>query len=153
MRFIGVTGHGWTIPAMHKRSLERFDFDSVLMPYNYIMHQNERYMSDFDAVVSTCQERKVAVQTIKSLARGPWATTAPTRRTWYQPMEEQADIDKAVHFVLGYSGIFLITVGDMDLLPKVLDAAARFKARPEGKDMHALVEDKKLTALFGVGIR
>ena len=153
VRFIGVTGHGWTIPAMHKRSLERFDFDSVLMPYNYIMHQNERYISDFDAVVRICQERKVAVQTIKSTAHGPWATTAPTRNTWYQPMEEQADIDMAVHFVLGHSGIFLITPGDMDLLPRVLDAAARFETRPEDKDMQAMVEDKKLTSLFGIGIR
>jgi len=153
VRFIGVTGHGWTIPAMHKRSLERFDFDSVLMPYNYIMHQNERYMRDFDSVVRRCQEREVAVQTIKSLARGPWATTAPARNTWYQPLEEQADIDKAVHFVLGYPGIFLVTAGDLDLLPKVLDAATRFTTRPEDKDMQALVEDKMLTSLFGIGIR
>src|SRR5438045_2857415 len=33
-RFIGVTGHGTRIPGMHFRSLERFDFDSVLFPYN-----------------------------------------------------------------------------------------------------------------------
>ncbi len=39
-RFIGVTGHGVIIPSMHKRSLERFDFDSVLLPYNYVMMQN-----------------------------------------------------------------------------------------------------------------
>lgn len=151
--FIGVTGHGWTIPAMHKRSLERFDFDSVLMPYNYIMHQNERYMSDFNAVVRRCQERKAAVQTIKSLARGPWATTVPTRNTWYEPLEEQADIDTAVHFVLGHPDIFLVTAGDMGLLPRVLDAATRFEKRPEDKDMQALVNDKRLTSLFGIGIR
>ncbi|HYB69436.1 MAG TPA: aldo/keto reductase, partial [Candidatus Bathyarchaeia archaeon] len=28
VRAIGVTGHGWTIAAMHRRSLARFDFDS-----------------------------------------------------------------------------------------------------------------------------
>ena len=39
VRFIGVTGHGWTIPAMHRRSLARFDFDSVLLPYNFFMAQ------------------------------------------------------------------------------------------------------------------
>ena len=85
VRFIGVTGHGWTIAAMHKRSLERFDFDSILLPYNYIMHQNEHYREDFDAVVRLCQERQVAVQTIKAIARGPWATTEKARNTWYQP--------------------------------------------------------------------
>ena len=48
-RFIGVTGHGWTIASMHRRSLERFDFDSVLMPWNLVMSESERYRADFDA--------------------------------------------------------------------------------------------------------
>src|ERR1044071_3661816 len=33
VRFIGVTGHGLSVPRMHSRSLARFDFDSVLCPY------------------------------------------------------------------------------------------------------------------------
>lgn len=153
VRFIGVTGHGWTIPAMHRRSLERFDFDSVLMPYNFIMHQNERYMRDFEVVERICQERKVALQTIKSVAHGPWATTTPTRNTWYQTLEEQSDIDMAVHFVLSRPDIFMITAGDMDLLPKMLDAAARFEACPEDKEMQMMVDNKKVTSLFGIGPR
>src|ERR687883_129852 len=60
VRHIGVTGHGLTIAAMHRRSLERFDFDSILLPYNYVMHQNEHYREDFDAVVRLCEERQVA---------------------------------------------------------------------------------------------
>ena len=67
---------------MHRRSLERFDFDSVLMPWNLVMHESERYREDFDAVCAFCEERDVAVQTIKSIARGPWATTEPNRNTW-----------------------------------------------------------------------
>jgi aryl-alcohol dehydrogenase-like predicted oxidoreductase len=151
VRFIGVTGHGWTIAAMHKRSLERFDFDSVLMPYNYVMHQNERYRQDFDAVVQVCTERNVAVQTIKSLARGPWATTDRTRNTWYQPLEEQVDIDRAVHWVIGRPNIFLNTAGDMHLLPKVLDAASRFTMRPSDDDMTAMLAEQRVTTLFGIG--
>ncbi len=151
IRFLGVTGHGWTIAAMHKRSLERFDFDSVLMPYNFVMNNNERYMEDFETVMQTCQERNVAVQTIKSTARGPWATTPQTHNTWYQPLEEQNDIDKAVHWVLGRSGIFLNTPGDIELLPKVLDAASRFESRPNDEKMEILMAAKNLTSLFGIG--
>src|SRR5437879_6033302 len=84
-RFIGVTGHGWTIAAMHRRSLARFDFDSVLLPYNFFMAENERYRRSFDAVLTVCRERNVAVQIIKSIARGPWATSDRTHSTWYQP--------------------------------------------------------------------
>ena len=70
VRFIGVTGHGWTIAAMHKRSLERFDFDSILLPYNYIMHQNEHYREDFDAVVRLCQNGRSPSRPSKPLRAG-----------------------------------------------------------------------------------
>ena len=150
VRFIGVTGHGWTIAAMHKRSLARFDFDSVLLPYNFFMAQSERYRQNFEEVLGICRERNVAVQVIKSIARGPWATTDRTRTTWYQPLEEQADIDRAVHWALGVPGVFLNTAGDLGLLPKVLDAASRFERPPADVEMTAMLEGSRITSLFGL---
>lgn len=148
VRFIGVTGHGLTAPAMHKRSLERFDFDSVLLPYNYPLMQNPQYAADFEALLALCKERNVAVQTIKSIARGPWGEKAKTRTTWYEPLEEQADIDRAVHWVLGRPGIFLNTVGDIHVLPRVLDAASRFETRPSEEEMQELVARLHMTPLW-----
>jgi hypothetical protein len=136
---------------MHKRSLERFAFDSVLLPYNYVMDQNERYCADFEAVLRLCEERQVAVQTIKAIARGPWALTDKLRNTWYQPLEEQADIDRAVHWVIGRPGIFLNTAGDIHLLPKVLEAASRYERRPDAEAMTAMLEKQSMTTLFGLG--
>ncbi len=127
VRFIGVTGHGVTIAAMHKRSLERYDLDSVLLPYNYVMMQNPQYAADFEELVAMCQQRNVAIQTIKAITRGPWGDKEATRAVWYEPLEDQADIDKAVHWVLRRPGIFLNTAGDIHILPKVLDAASRFQ--------------------------
>ena len=150
VRFIGVTGHGWTIAAMRKRSLARFDFDSVLLPFNFFMAQSERYRQNFEEVLGICRERGVAVQVIKSIARGPWATTDRTRTTWYQPLEEQADIDRAVHWALGVPGVFLNTVGDLGLMPKVLDAASRFERRPADGDMAAMLDTARVTSLFGL---
>lgn len=147
-RFIGVTGHDVSVAQMHLRSLERFDFDSVLLPYNYMMWQNPQYIADFEKLVAVCRERNVAVQTIKSVARGPWGSKPHTRSTWYEPLEEQADIDKAVHWVLGRPGIFLNTAGDINVLPKVLDAANRFKAAPAEAEMKTLRAEEALTPLF-----
>jgi aryl-alcohol dehydrogenase-like predicted oxidoreductase len=149
-RAIGVTGHGWTIAAMHRRSLARFDFDAILLPYNFFMAQNDRYREAFDEVVALCRERNVAVQTIKGIARGPWATADRSHSTWYQPLERPEDIDLAVHWVLGRPGIFLNTVGDLALLPRVLDAAGRFTRRPSDAEMTALQEGTRMSSLFGL---
>jgi aryl-alcohol dehydrogenase-like predicted oxidoreductase len=149
-RFIGVTGHGWSIPAMHRRSLARFDFDSVLLPYNIFFAQNERYRQAFEEVLAICRERNVAVQIIKSIARGPWATSDRTHTTWYQPLEAQADIDRAVHWAMGMAGVHLNTAGDLTLLPRFLDAAARFQRRPSDAEMAALADTTRMSSLFGL---
>ncbi|SRR6266567_117943 len=148
IRAVGVTGHGLQIAATHRRSLERFDFDAVLLPYNYITMQKPYYAENFNALLSTCQERNVAVQTIKSIAYRPWMGREHTRTTWYTPLEDQKDIDMAVHWVLKQPGIFLNTVGDIALLPKVLDAANRFQAGPSDEDMQAMVTRLNMEPLF-----
>ena len=135
VRFIGVTGHGTQIAATHLRSLERFDFDSVLLPYSYILMQDAHYAAAFEQVVSVCAERNVAVQTIKSIARRPWWGRERTRATWYQPFEDQRDIDATVHWVLARPGIFMACPGDIHLLPKALDAASRFGSAPAEETM------------------
>jgi aryl-alcohol dehydrogenase-like predicted oxidoreductase len=148
VRFIGVTGHGTTVAAMHKRSLERFDFDSVLLPYNYVMIQNPQYAADFEALMALCQGRGLAAQTIKSLVRRPWGDRPQTRATWYEPLEDQADIDRAVHWVLSRPGIFLNTVADVHLLPRVLDAASRFQLAPSEGEMKRRVAELEMAPLF-----
>jgi aryl-alcohol dehydrogenase-like predicted oxidoreductase len=148
VRFIGVTGHGVTIAEMHRRALERFEFDSVLLPYSHILMQNPQYASDFEALFAVCQERNVAVQTIKSITRAPWNDRPQTTTTWYEPLQEQAEIDLAVHWVLGRPGVFLNTVGDISLLPKVLDAVERYRERPSDAAMNELARRQSLEPLF-----
>jgi aryl-alcohol dehydrogenase-like predicted oxidoreductase len=151
VRFLGVTGHGWTIAAMHRRSLARFHFDSVLLPYNFLLAQNERYRKNFEDLLRDCRERNVAVQVIKAIARGPWATSERTHATWYQPLETQDDIDRAVHWALAVPEVFLNTVGDVHALPRFLDAASRFNGRrPSDDAMAAMLEVRRMTSLFGI---
>lgn len=151
IRAIGVTGHGLQIAATHRRSLERFDFDAVLLPYNYVTMQSPYYAENFNALLATCQQRNVAVQTIKSIAYKPWLGREHTRYTWYEPLENQQDIDMAVHWVLKRPGIFLNTVGDIHLLPKVLDAASRFQPDspgPTDEEMQMLTDRLRMIPLF-----
>jgi aryl-alcohol dehydrogenase-like predicted oxidoreductase len=148
VRFIGVTGHGLSIPEMHRRSLERFPFDSVLLPYNFVQMQDPRYAETFEALAAVCQERNVALQTIKSLASRRWDGREKTAATWYEPLREQADIDLAAHWVLGRPEAFLLTSGDVELLPMLLDAAERFESRPSEEQMREMAERQDLAPLF-----
>jgi aryl-alcohol dehydrogenase-like predicted oxidoreductase len=143
-RFIGVTGHGVTVAAQHLRSLGEFEFDSVLLPYNFAMSRNSAYLDDFEALAATCADRGVAVQTIKSITRAPWGDREPTASTWYEPLRDQEAIDTAVAWVLGRDGVFLNTVGDIHILPLVLDAAERAGERPDQQAM------ERLEAAFGL---
>lgn len=147
-RFIGVTGHGVTAPAMHLRSLERFEFDSVLLPCNFMMMQNPQYAADFEKLLALCQERHIAVQTIKSLARGPLGDKPKVHAVWYDPIVDDAALERAVHWVLGKSYVFLNTVGDIHILPKVLEAVSRFRTTPSDEVMQADVERLGITPLF-----
>jgi aryl-alcohol dehydrogenase-like predicted oxidoreductase len=148
VRFIGVTGHGRTVARMHAESLERFAFDSVLAPYSYVQMQDAVYAADFEELARACAERGVALQTIKSIALRRWDGREQTANTWYEPLREQGDIDRAVHWVLGNPQAFLNTVGDIELLPKVLDAASRFEARPPDMELERLTAARGLASLF-----
>ncbi|HEV7188397.1 MAG TPA: aldo/keto reductase, partial [Blastococcus sp.] len=138
VRFIGVTGHGLSVPEMHRRSLERFAFDSVLAPYNFVQMQDPRYAETFESLAAVCAERNVALQTIKSLARRRWDGREHTAATWYEPLRDQADIDLAVSWVLGRPEAFLLTTGDVEILPRLLAAAERFEGRPSDDEMAGL---------------
>lgn len=148
VKHIGVTGHGWGIAAMHTRSLQRYDFDSVLLPYSYILVQNAQYAADFEKLLQLCQARNVAVQTIKSITQRPWGDDPHTAATWYKPLSDQADIDLAVHWALGNASVFLNTVGDIHVLPKVLDAVSRFERRPAESQLQKLIAAREMAPLF-----
>ncbi len=147
-RFIGVTGHDVSVAAMHKRSLERFDFDSVLLPYNYVMMQNPQYAADFESLLAVCQKRNVAVQTIKGVCRRPWGDKPHSRATWYEPLEDQTAIDKTVHWILSRPGIFLNMAADIHIVPRILDAGSRFQAAPSDAEMKALLDEQAMAPLF-----
>ena len=149
VRFLGVTGHGNNVPIMHKRSLERYGFDSVLLPYNYILMQNPCYAAAFNELIELCHKSNVAVQTIKSIARQPWGTRPKTYNTYfYEPLETEDAIDKSIHWSLGLLDSFLITAGDMQLLPKILDAANHFKKRPSHIEMEVIADEFDIQPIF-----
>jgi aryl-alcohol dehydrogenase-like predicted oxidoreductase len=153
VRFVGVTGHGTRIAGMHLRSLERFDFDSVLLPYNFAMMQRADYAPDVERLLEVCADRRVAVQTIKSIARRRWAPEVERRFSWYEPLTDEDAIGRAVRYVLGREQLFLNTSSDARLLRAALVAADAGGPVPGDDEMAADVSALGIRALFdGAGL-
>ncbi len=149
MRYIGVTGDETRVAVRHRASLERFDFDSVFLPYNFLQLSDPQYASDFEALFAICSERKVALQTIKGIARRRWPeNTSPRTTTWYEFLEEQADIDRAVHWALSRPMIFVNSASDVALLERMLRAAESFGGASEEISMEPIVAHREMAPLF-----
>ncbi len=141
VRFIGVTGHGTRVAEMHLRSLERFEFDSVLLPYNYMLMQSPEYASDVERLMELCASRGIAIQTIKSVARRRWLEDDTQRRfSWYEPVKEPEALSRVVRWVLSKPGLFLNTSSDATLLPSILKAASEFEEDTNRADLDAALQ-------------
>jgi aryl-alcohol dehydrogenase-like predicted oxidoreductase len=138
VRHIGVTGHGTRIAAMHLRSLERFPFASVLLPYSFVALQDDTYRADVEALLARCAEEQVAVQTIKAIGRRRWPEGYDgPRYSWYEPVTDPEAIGRAVRWVLGHEQLFLNTSSDGRLLEAALAAAAEPASVPTDAELRA----------------
>jgi len=149
VKFLGVTGHGITAPWMHLKSLEKYPFNSVLLPYNYTMLQNTDYRKGFEKLASICKEKNIALQAIKTLAKGPKQEASGNKfATWYEPISNPEDISFAIHWALSNDQIFINTAGDIYLLPHVLKAFSQFDTKISNAEMKNFVSKKGITPLF-----
>jgi len=138
-RFIGITGHGVDTPAVFLEALERFDFDSVLFPINFVQYANPEFREKSEELLRVCRQRDVGTMIIKSVCRGPWGEQEKVYQTWYQPFDDVENIQKSVHFALSQDITGICTAGDKHILPMVLDACEYFTPMDE-EEQEALIE-------------
>jgi predicted aldo/keto reductase-like oxidoreductase len=152
VKAIGITSHTLRAPMIHKRSLEKFNFDSILMPYNYMLMQNPAYAADFEATFAMAQQKGVAIQIIKTNQRRPWDETqddhAHFAATWYEPFNRQESINLAVHWAMARPGTFLNTSGDVHILPMFLEAASHFEVQPSDEAMRTMLQSEAAQPLW-----
>ena len=127
VRAIGITGHGMDAPATHLEALRRFSFDTVLTPCNYRLWIEDDFRRDLEALEEEIRAQDAGLMFIKAVARNLWRPEPKHRYdTWYEPLDHQATIDAAVAFALSRPTVSgLATVGDVRLLPPMIDAERR----------------------------
>ncbi|MDQ3429341.1 MAG: aldo/keto reductase [Actinomycetota bacterium] len=137
---IGITGHGNEAPATHLEALNRYPFDTVLTPWNFILSTDDDYRRDFEALVGEIKRQDAGLMAIKAISKRNWPEGDPERdqqyTTWYEPFDRQEHIDAAVSFVLSYEEITGIAmVGDVTLVPNMLEANARRMPRERAEEI------------------
>jgi len=145
---VGVTGHGLRIAGMHLRSIERHDVASVLLPVNFVLMERPDYRADVERLLEVCADRRIAVQTIKAIAKGRWRDGSDRHFSWYEPLTEAGPIGRAVRYVLANPQLFLNTTSDARLLPPVVEAARGRLDAPTPDELAGDVADHGITALF-----
>lgn len=149
VRFVGVTGHGTRIARMHLRSLERYPFDSVLLPYSFVALQDDAYRADVEELLEVCAQQQVAVQTIKSVARRRWLDGYDgPRYSWYEPLVDAKAVARAVRWVLASPQVFLNSSSDARLLRPVLEVAAAASAAPSDDELRDDITAHDIEPLF-----
>jgi aryl-alcohol dehydrogenase-like predicted oxidoreductase len=143
---VGITGHGHEAPATHLEALSRYPFDTVLTPWNYILSTDEDYRRDYEALVQEIKRQDAGLMTIKTVSRRNWPEGDPQRdqryTTWYEPFDQREYVDAAVSFVLSYPEITGIAmVGDVTLVPMMLEAEGRRASREEAERALAAAPD------------
>jgi aryl-alcohol dehydrogenase-like predicted oxidoreductase len=138
-RFAGITGHDLDVPVVFLEALRRFDLDTVMFPIYPALWGLPGYREPAEELLALCQQRDIGVMAIKAVAHRPWADRRPLAdvaddpatsgrwaSSWYEPAASDEDIDRGVRFALDTPGVHgFCTPGDIDLLPRVLNAADR----------------------------
>jgi aryl-alcohol dehydrogenase-like predicted oxidoreductase len=145
VRHIGITGHR---PFVHIEALNRFDFDTVLFPCNRVLAAHRNDYTEFSTLLEICQQKDVGTIGIKAVAKRPWETTMRMYRTWYEPFDEQTEIDKSLWYALSQGITTAAMPAELNLWPLVIDSAERFKAMDTGKQKEVVSEVVQYKPIF-----
>ena len=125
-RYIGITGHGMFTPEVFLEALNRFDFDTVMFPLNFVLYADPEYRKHAESLLRECHARDIGIMTIKVLAKGPWEDHDTDRVPWYEPFTDPEDIQRSVNFVLTQEVVGFCTTGNPDLVPALVEAGQNY---------------------------
>ncbi len=147
-KYIGITGHYVDAPAVFLEALQRFDFDTVLFPINFIQYANPVYRRNAEELLRQCTERDVGTMIIKAVAKGPWGDKPQIYNSWYEPFDEPLMIQQAVNFALSQDITGLCTISDTTILPLFLEACENYSPLDPAEQENLISNTNQYEALF-----
>jgi aryl-alcohol dehydrogenase-like predicted oxidoreductase len=146
VKHVGITSHN---PENILRALERFEFDTVLLPINYVIGAHPEPRNDYRPVLELAERKRIGVIAMKAGAKGPYPGEEKTHDTWYQPFSTQRSIDESVWFTLSQGGVTTAaSSSDLTIARMMIDAAERFTYMQRDEQEELLGKASGYTPLF-----
>jgi len=125
IRYLGFSAHSEEAALA---AMERFDFDSILFPINFVTF----YKGNFGPkVIAAAKSKGVARLALKSLAQQRWPQGDPSRKEypkcWYQPLTEREEARLGLYFTLSQPVTAAIPPGEESLFRMAVDLAMNLK--------------------------
>ena len=140
IRFIGFSAHS-VEAAM--AMMDRFDFDTILFPFNYAIWNAGNFGPQ---VLARAQEKKMGLLALKAMAKGPWPKNADRTKypkCWYEPLTTEEDILMGLRFTLSHPITAAVPPGDENLFKIALTLKDRIK--PLEQSEIELIKQKAMT--------
>jgi aryl-alcohol dehydrogenase-like predicted oxidoreductase len=112
IRYIGFSAH--SVEAAFAM-MERFDFDTILFPFNYATWNSGNFGPQ---VLARAREKKMGILALKAMAKGPWAKGADRSKypkCWYEPLTTPEDIRMGLRFTLSHPVTAAVPPGEAEL--------------------------------------
>jgi len=123
VRFLGFSAHS-VEAAM--ALMDRFDFDTILFPFNFATW----YAGNFGPqVMEKAREKNMGILALKAMAWHRWkdGEERTNSKTWYKPLDDPEEANKALRFTLSHPVTSAIPPGYEDLFSMALRLAVDFK--------------------------
>ncbi len=124
IRFIGFSAHS-VEAAM--ALMDRFDFDTILFPFNYATWNAGNFGPQ---VMAKAKEKNMGILALKAMAKGPWQEGADRTgypKCWYEPLMSPEDITMGLRFTLSHPVTAAIPPGEEKLFRQALSVSGNLK--------------------------
>ncbi len=144
VRFLGFSAHSVEAALA---MLDRFDFDSMLFPVNFVCYARGNFGPQ---VLHKAKELGVARIALKAMALRPWRKReeATYPKCWYRPIEDLDLAREALRFALSEEVTAAIPPGDERLFRTALDLAGDLQLMTAEQRVRLFASAERLRPLF-----
>lgn len=151
VRHIGFSAHSVETALA---AIERFDFDTVLFPFNFVLYSQAGFGPQ---VLEAARKKGMGILALKAMAKTTWPESMnpedrPNPKCWYQPAELPEEATLAYRWTLSQPVTAAIPPGDEKYFRLAMDVAQRFEPIQESEEKTLMARAEGAEPIFRLGI-